>query len=201
MVSSNKSSEKMDSIPFRLAPAPGTRGKYFSLTVTTTPRHHHHSSILGLPSFHHRFCPFCKTLSFSDLFHNLTWQKIKPMKSLLRIALLLIALYSSQATSAQSKLSEEQKKELQAKYESYKAQLNLTPEQEQKVKTINTTYFEGLAGIKESGGSKMSRLKTYRKLTNTRDKQMKEVLDKNQYQTYKKMKEEMREEMKNKRSR
>lgn len=123
------------------------------------------------------------------------------MKSLLKIALLLIAIYSTGVASAQSKLTEEQKKELQAKYESYKAQLNLTPEQEEKVKTINTTYFEGLAGIKESGGSKMSKLKTYRKLSDTRDKQMKEVLDKNQYETYKKMQKEMKEEMKNKRSR
>lgn len=123
------------------------------------------------------------------------------MKSLLKIALLLIAIYSTGVVSAQSKLTEEQKKELQAKYESYKAQLNLTPEQEEKVKTINTTYFEGLAGIKESGGSKMSKLKTYRKLSDTRDKQMKEVLDKNQYETYKKMQKEMKEEMKNKRSR
>lgn len=122
------------------------------------------------------------------------------MKSLLKIALLLTLIYSSAVASAQSKLTEEQKKELQAKYESYKAQLNLTPEQEEKVKTINTTYFEGLAGIKESGGSKMSKFKTYRKLSDTRDKQMKEVLDKNQYETYKKMQKEMKEEMKNKRS-
>ena len=53
------------------------------------------------------------------------------MKPLLKIAFLFIAIYSSGIASAQSKLTEEQKKELQAKYENYKAQLNLTPDQEE----------------------------------------------------------------------
>ena len=114
--------------------------------------------------------------------------------------LLLVAVHSSGVVTAQSKFTEEQKKELQAKFEAYREKLNLTEEQQEKVKPINTTFFEGLAGIKESGGSKLSKLKAFRKLSDKRDKQMKEVLDKNQYDTYLKMKEEMKEEMKSKRS-
>lgn len=121
------------------------------------------------------------------------------MKTLFRCVLLLMAVVISVNVNAQSKLTEEQKKELQAKYEEYKTKLNLSEAQEEKVKAINTTYFEGLAALKESGGSKLSRLKTFRKLSGEKDKQMKTVLDASQYETYKKMQKEMREEFKNKR--
>ena len=88
---------------------------------------------------------------------------------------------------------------MQAKFEAYKTQLNLSEAQQEKVKAINTTYFQGLASLKESGGSKLSKLKAFRKLNDEKDKQMKTVLDAGQYKTYKTMQKEMREEFKNKR--
>jgi hypothetical protein len=110
-----------------------------------------------------------------------------------------MAVVFSGTVNAQSKLTEEQKKELHAKYEEYKAKLNLTEAQEEKVKAINTTYFEGLASLKESGGSKLSKLKTFRKMSDEKDRQMKTVLDATQFETYKKMQKEMRAELKNRR--
>ena len=121
------------------------------------------------------------------------------MKSLFRIMLLLLAVLSPAFVNAQSKLSEEKKKELQERFETYKTQLNLTEDQQEKVKAINTAYFEELAGIKESGGSKLAKLKAFRKISDKHDKEMKGVLDKDQYNTYKKMQQEMKEEMKSKR--
>lgn len=121
------------------------------------------------------------------------------MKTFYRFAFLLITVAFSIHVNAQSKLTEEQKKELMAKFEEYKAKLNLSETQQEKVKAINTTYFEGLASLKESGGSKLSKLKTLRKMTDEKDKQMKTVLDAGQYETYKKMQKEMREEFKKKR--
>jgi hypothetical protein len=121
------------------------------------------------------------------------------MKTLLRYVLLVTAVAFSGYVNAQSKLTEEQKKELQAKYEEYKAKLNLSEEQQEKVRAINTTYFEGLASLKESGGSRLSKLKTYRKMSDEKDRQMKTVLDAKQYETYKAMQKEMREEFRNRR--
>lgn len=121
------------------------------------------------------------------------------MKTLLRYILLVTAVAFSGYVNAQSKLTEEQKKELQAKYEEYKAKLNLSEEQQEKVRAINTTYFEGLASLKESGGSRLSKLKTYRKMSDEKDRQMKTVLDAKQYETYKAMQKEMREEFRNRR--
>ena len=103
------------------------------------------------------------------------------MKTLFRFAFLLIAVFFSAHVNAQSKLTEEQKEELMGKFEEYKARLNLNETQQEKVKAINTTYFEGLASLKESGGSKLSKLKAFRKMTDEKDKQMKTVLDAGQY--------------------
>lgn len=114
--------------------------------------------------------------------------------------LLLLAVLSPAFVNAQSKLSEEKKKELQERFETYKTQLNLTEDQQGKVKAINTAYFEELAGIKESGGSKLAKLKAFRKASDKKDKQMKAVLDKNQYEAYKKMQQEMKEEIRSKRT-
>jgi hypothetical protein len=122
------------------------------------------------------------------------------MKTLVNMVLLIIVLHWPGMIAAQSKLTDQQKTALQEKFADYKSKLNLNTAQEEKVKAINTTYFQGLAGIKESDGSKLSKLKTYRKLSATRDKEMKEVLDKNQYEIYKKMQQEMKEEMRKKRS-
>lgn len=115
--------------------------------------------------------------------------------------LLLLAVLSPAFVNAQSKLSEEKKKELQEKFDTYKTQLNLTEDQQEKVKAVNTAYFEELAVIKESGGSKLAKLKAFRRVSDKKDKQMKEILDKDQYNTYKKIQQEMKDEMKSKRTR
>ncbi|WP_343700944.1 hypothetical protein [Chitinophaga sp.] len=123
------------------------------------------------------------------------------MNVLLKCMLLLLGCAAPYFATAQSKLSETQKKDLLAKMESYKAKLNLTEAQEEKVKKINTRYFEALSGLKESGAPRLSRLKTFRKLNDEKDKQMKSVLDSRQYDTYRKMQQEMREELKTRKKR
>ena len=122
------------------------------------------------------------------------------MKRFFNAVLLLMALGFAGNASAQGKLTEEQKKELTARLERYRTELNLTDQQQEKVKAINTAYFEKLEDLKESGGSRMSKLKTFRKASNEHDKQIKDVLDEKQYETYKKMQKELKSELKNKRN-
>lgn len=100
---------------------------------------------------------------------------------------------------AQSKLTEEQKQELLTKMEQFRTELNLSETQQDQVKSINTTYFEGLAGLKNSSGSKLSKFKQYRTLSETRDNAMKKVLDKEQYKRFKAMQKEMKSELKSRR--
>ena len=113
---------------------------------------------------------------------------------------LFIALLITATVSAQSKLTDEQTKEAKAKYQEYKQQLNLNDDQSKKVDAINTTYFEGIAELKTSNASKLSKYKKFKSLSSERDKQMKDVLTKDQYKTYKEQQQEMKDEFKQRRA-
>ena len=119
--------------------------------------------------------------------------------NILKLLMMMFVFGLTSGAFAQSKLSEEQKEELLEKYESYRTELNLSEAQQEKVKEINSTYFEGLASLQASGGSKLSKLKTFRTLSDRRDKEMGQVLDKEQYKRYKEMQKEMRSELKSRR--
>lgn len=120
-------------------------------------------------------------------------------KSILLIVLSLALVAGVQAQATKTKLTEEEKKELKAKMDDYKARLKLTPEQEEKVETINMDFLEALSKIKEDGGSKMSRYKKFKRASSDKDKKMKEVLTSEQYKIYKEQQEEFKEEMKSRR--
>jgi hypothetical protein len=114
--------------------------------------------------------------------------------------LLCLLLTTAVAGFTQSKLTEEQKKEFKAKQEAYKAKLNLTEEQATQMEAINMTYFEGLSALKQSSGSKMSKYKKFKSLNKERDAKAKKILTDEQYKIYKQQQQEMKEELKEKRS-
>lgn len=116
------------------------------------------------------------------------------------LVLLTILLTIAVAGFTQSKLTEEQKKEFKEKQEAYKAKLNLTEEQATKMEEINMTYLEGLSALKQSSGSKLSKLKKFKSLSNERDAKAKKILTEDQYKIYKQQQKEMKEELKEKRS-
>lgn len=117
------------------------------------------------------------------------------------IGILLIfscALTTKAQTTRQ--LSEEQKKELKAKMEAYKAELNLSEEQQPKFEEINLQFAEDLSELKNANGSKLSKYKKFKKLTDERNKKMKELLTDEQYKIYKSHQDEVKKELKSKRS-
>lgn len=117
------------------------------------------------------------------------------------IGILLIfscALTTKAQTTRQ--LSEEQKKELKAKMEAYKAELNLSEEQQPKFEEINLQFAEDLSELKNADGSKLSKYKKFKKLTDERNKKMKELLTDEQYKIYKSHQDEVKKELKSKRS-
>jgi hypothetical protein len=97
-------------------------------------------------------------------------------------------------------MTEEQRKEAKARYQAYKEKLNLTEDQSKKVDAINTTWFEGITELKNSGASKMTKYKKYKSLKAERDTKMKEVLTKEQFRIYKQQQQEMKEEFKQRRA-
>lgn len=117
------------------------------------------------------------------------------------IGILLIfscALSTKAQTSRQ--LSEEQKKELKEKMEAYKAELNLSEEQQPKFEEINLQFAEDLSKLKSDNGSKLSKYKKFKKLTDERNRKMKELLTDEQYKIFKSHQDEVKKELKSKRS-
>lgn len=118
------------------------------------------------------------------------------MKKITLMAALMALLLLGNRSMAQSRLTPDQLKEIKEKFSDFKTKLNLTDEQAPKVKAIDSTYFEGMAGLKDAGGSRLSKFRKLKSLSADRDKQMKEVLDKDQFAQYKKFKSEMKDEFK-----
>jgi hypothetical protein len=108
-------------------------------------------------------------------------------------------LVSDQA-SAQSKMTEEQKKEAKANYQAYKEKMNLTEEQSKKVDAINAEWLTGLADLKKSNASKMGKYKKYKALKSDKDQKMKAVLTKDQYKIYQQHQKEMKDEYQERRA-
>lgn len=108
-------------------------------------------------------------------------------------------LLSGMGLMAQTKMTDEQRKETLARFEEFKVKLNLTDEQGTKVKVINSEFFTGLSALKSSGDSKMAKYKKFSALRSKRDTQMKETLNDDQYKEYKKFQAEMKEEFKDNR--
>src|SRR5262245_45597274 len=122
------------------------------------------------------------------------------MKRIINIVVvLLLTTITASHASAQSKMTEEQKQEARAKYKEYKEKLNLTEEQSKKVDAINTTWFEGIAALKNSNEPKMAKAKKFKSLNAQKDSQMKEILTKEQFKIYKQQQKEMKEEFKQRR--
>jgi hypothetical protein len=113
------------------------------------------------------------------------------MKKIIIITTLLLF------TACTSLLAQQQ--EALEKYQANRAKLNLTEEQEKKVKAIDSVYLTSLEGLRKEGGSRISKLRKFKDMTSAKDQQMKVVLDKEQYKIYQAQQKEMKEMVKNKR--
>ena len=116
------------------------------------------------------------------------------MKTMMKTLVMTILVAVSGSVCAQSRMTEEQKAEAKAKYEEYRKRLNLTDEQSEKVEEINLVFFEGLAELKNSDESRLSKYKKFKKLKSEKDGEMKKVLDDEQYKIYAEFQAEMKEE-------
>ena len=122
------------------------------------------------------------------------------MKKIIVLSLILaIAFGGLKAQSGNGRFTPEQKKEMKAKMEAYKAELNLTDEQAEKVEVINSNFFEKLQSIRSGNGSRLEKYRELKDAANERDSRMKQVLTKDQYKIYKKHQKEMKSEMKSRR--
>jgi len=91
-------------------------------------------------------------------------------------------------------MTEEQKKEMRALYAQYQAELQLTPDQSKEVERINMEFFEGLSALRKTNDSRLQKYRQYKDLKRSKDKQMKTVLDKEQYRRYELFQQQLRDD-------
>lgn len=123
------------------------------------------------------------------------------MKKVFACIIFIISIsLTTEAQTSGSKLSDEQKKEFKEKMEAYKAELNLSSEQQPKFEDINLQFAEELSKLKESSGSKLSKYKKLKAITNERNKKMKDILTAEQYKIFQSHQDELKKELKSRRS-
>ena len=116
------------------------------------------------------------------------------------IALLLGLTFTASAQTAGTKLTEDQKKELKTKLETFKAEIKLTAEQQSKFEKINLQFAEDLATLKQDKGSRLSKYRKLKNATSDRNKKIKDILTAEQYKLFQVHQKEMKEEFKSLRS-
>ena len=125
------------------------------------------------------------------------------MKSLKVLSLLfaffLVGLNTSFAQSQASHLTDEQKEELTRSIEEYVAALDLSEEQKSEFEAITKKYAEQMKAVKDGGGGKLQKYKKVKSIRGNKNEEMKELLSKDQYETYLEKQEEMQEKMKQRR--
>jgi Spy/CpxP family protein refolding chaperone len=123
---------------------------------------------------------------------------MKTASPFLLLALLSILLVPA-STFGQSQVSEDQKKETLERYKSNMALLNLTEDQKPKVQAIETEFFDAISSLRNSDGSRMEKYKTFKTISKNRDKQMKDVLTKEQYRVFKDNQEQTKKNLRQRR--
>lgn len=110
------------------------------------------------------------------------------------VALLFMSTIELPAQGRPGKMTDEQKQEFKEKNEDYVLKLDLSEEQKPKVKEINKVFFQGVAELKKSEMSKISKYRKYKDLSSDRDRQMKGILNKRQFELYQEHQKDMKEE-------
>jgi Spy/CpxP family protein refolding chaperone len=123
---------------------------------------------------------------------------MKTASPFLLLALLSILLVPA-STFGQSQVSEDQKKETLERYKSNMALLNLTEDQKPKVQAIEKEFFDAISSLRDSDGSRMEKYKTFKTISKNRDKQMKDVLTKEQYRVFKDNQEQTKKNLRQRR--
>jgi methionine-rich copper-binding protein CopC len=119
---------------------------------------------------------------------------------LLQAALLAACLALAPATllaqDGMKQSTPEKRAQMQTDY--LKTQLQLDDAQTQKIGAINLKYAQQMDPVLKGNGSKLSKLRTAKKINSQKEAEYREVLSKEQFEKYQAVKEEMKDKMKEK---
>lgn len=124
---------------------------------------------------------------------------MKKVKQLLVFSFLMALCSISHEIMAQDRFTEQEKQEAINRFNEFQEELNLSNQQKPVVKEINKKYFEKLSHLKNDNTSKFKKFRAYKKLKSHRNKEMKNILTKDQYKIFKEFIKENKQIAKQKR--
>jgi len=123
------------------------------------------------------------------------------MKSLKLLIIGLFILVSSNVVTAQGQgPSEEQKAQMAEEMEAFVATLNLTEDQKTEFKSINDKYRVQMEEVRDSGSGKFSKMRKLKSINKDKNKEVKAILNDDQYDLYLVQQEKMKKKMKERRN-
>ena len=112
------------------------------------------------------------------------------------IALLLVGITNINAQTKRENLSEEQKEEIKKNVEEYATSLNLTDIQKSEFETITKKYARQMIAVRDGGGGKFKKYRKLKSIRKNKDKEMKQLLNPEQFKIYLAKQEERKKQMK-----
>ena len=112
------------------------------------------------------------------------------------IALLLVGITDINAQTKRENLSDEQKEEIKKHVESYATSLHLTAIQKTEFEAITRKYAKQMKAVRDSGGGKFKKYRKLKSIRKNKDKEMKQLLNPEQFKTYLEKQEERKKQMK-----
>lgn len=112
------------------------------------------------------------------------------------ITLLLVGITEINAQTKRENLSAEQKEEIKKNVEEYATSLNLTAIQKPEFEAITKKYAKQMIAVRDSGGSRFKKYRKLKSIRKNKDKEMKQLLNPEQFKTYLEKQEERKKEMK-----
>lgn len=117
-------------------------------------------------------------------------------KLIFSVSLILISIVSFAQRGSQLGTPEERAARQTTRM---KETLTLSPEQETSVADINLKYAKQMQSVIETGGRNLKTAREAKSIMKNKDKELKEVLDKDQFKQYLTIKEEMMSKLKERR--
>lgn len=122
---------------------------------------------------------------------------MKTLKLIAAGCLLALTTQNALAQDQKPRLNPEQKQEMKAQFEKDKARLQLSPEQETKMKEINQKYAGEMKGMRDKARSE--KRQQGQEMRERRNAEVKAVLSESQYKTFLQLQDERKARFKEKR--
>lgn len=112
------------------------------------------------------------------------------------IALLLVGITNINAQTKRENLSDEQKEEIKKNVAEYATSLHLTDVQKPEFETITKKYAKQMKAVRDSGGGRFNKYRKLKSIRKNKDKEMRQLLNKEQFKTYLEKQKERKKQMK-----